>query len=318
MSENSNITKGRAIRQNRQGWSSDKDFAQIWRILGNIFSTDESKLRVRYSPNGIAIELVEQRKKERRAKSAEATGYDGPFKVEVSSADPSQINILNTAAEQSPATMPYIPYIFLGNKPQGPSVFPSSVVVTDALSSGIVFARMQAVDDTYDGEGLLEVIEVGYKSRLFTSTDKDDYGFDDTTDLSRIYTVPIATFQTNASADVVNLTQVQYGGIRLQPIEGDLRFNNTTRTLSFRYGYWVSDPSTSGSNRERSITLPAGSGNYGIYWSEQSGESLILGTNRPSAPTKHHFLTNVTYDGTRFTKIEMPRSVHGNFGVFDT
>jgi len=52
--------RGRPIRQPSTGWSDSKDLAQLWRLLGNIRSDDESRLSVRYSGNGIVLSpLVE-------------------------------------------------------------------------------------------------------------------------------------------------------------------------------------------------------------------------------------------------------------------
>jgi hypothetical protein len=57
--------RGRPIRQPSTGWSDSKDLAQLWRLLGNIRSGDESKLSVRYSGNGITLTPIEETKKQK-------------------------------------------------------------------------------------------------------------------------------------------------------------------------------------------------------------------------------------------------------------
>ena len=58
--------KGRPIRQPKSGWSDSKDLAQLWRLLGNIRSDDESRLAVRYSGNGIILSPLGEEKRQRR------------------------------------------------------------------------------------------------------------------------------------------------------------------------------------------------------------------------------------------------------------
>lgn len=88
-----NLPNGADIRQPATGWADSQDMQQIWRLLRNIRSGDESKLTVRYDGGGIVISPVETTKKEKRAPVTDSDIYSGPFACRINPLNQNQVEI---------------------------------------------------------------------------------------------------------------------------------------------------------------------------------------------------------------------------------
>jgi hypothetical protein len=72
--QSNNLPKGSDFRPPAQGWADSQEMQQVWRLLRNIRSGDESRITVRYSGGGIVITPVEITGKTKRITPGGAGG----------------------------------------------------------------------------------------------------------------------------------------------------------------------------------------------------------------------------------------------------